>query len=326
MTTVYAQHLQLTLAFSSCPCPPPHLPPPKPDSLDPRKQKLKVRVELYSADGFQGNKSITIMANPDTPTSEIYEVVEANGLLGQGAPFELHTGGRNSELVPRAWKAVADYKGRLGRVIQRPVMAMRCDACHGRVERGPGARTAAAAAAPAAGEKIADQPWTCASCTFINEGHTLSCSICTGQRTMTSRAVARLNITSLKKLLKCGGMTEQTLRGKERPEIEAALGQRIVIVPEDEGKGGGGGGGSRDNGNDDDDDDRPGAKAAAAGDDEDGPIATHFLPSGERLGLCQRHRCEWLERLLRSGRLHEDDKTLITADFVLGNLKASLIM
>ena len=78
--------------------------------LDPRKQKLRIRVDLYSPDGFQGNKSITVMVNPDTPTSEIYEVVEVNGLLGQGAPFELHTGGRNSEVVPRAWKTIVDYK------------------------------------------------------------------------------------------------------------------------------------------------------------------------------------------------------------------------
>jgi hypothetical protein len=48
-------------------------------------------------------------------------------------------------------------------------------------------------------------------------------------------------------------------------------------------------------------------------------------PRGERLGLCEEHRCVWLERMLISNSLQRADVDALSKAFVLANLTAELL-
>ena len=48
-------------------------------------------------------------------------------------------------------------------------------------------------------------------------------------------------------------------------------------------------------------------------------------PRGERLGLCEEHRCVWLERMLIGNSLERADVDALSKEFVLANLTAELL-
>ncbi len=51
-----------------------------------------------------------------------------------------------------------------------------------------------------------------------------------------------------------------------------------------------------------------------------------YVVNWKCLGLCEEHRCFWLERLLQDGDYGEADMKMLTKAVVMGNLKSGVLM